>query len=60
MRGGVKKGEGLRRTNSSYKHSHGDVKCSSIANTIVITMCGARWVLDLWRGHFIRYVRVHV
>ena len=40
---------------ASYLNSHGDIKYSlcNIANNIVITMYGVRWVLDLsgWSLH---------
>ena len=47
--GWVKKVKGLRRTNWQLQNSHRDVKYSigNIVNSIVITMYGARQVLEL-------------
>ena len=46
--------KGLRSTDWELQNSHGDVKYSlgNIVNNIVITMYGARWVLDLFGGPF--------
>ena len=43
-----KKCEGI----GSYKNSHRDVKYNigNVVNNIVITMDGARWVLEILRG----------
>ena len=48
----VKKVNELRSTNWQLQNSHRDVKYSTgnMVNNIVITMCGARWVLDLSEG----------
>ena len=27
----------------------------NIVNNILITVCGVRWVLDLWGDHFVSY-----
>ena len=44
--------KGLRSTNWQLQNCHGDVKYSTgnIVNNIVITMCGARWVMKLLQG----------
>ena len=48
----VKKVKELRSTNWQLQNSHRDVKYSigNMVNNIVITMCGARWVLDSSEG----------
>ena len=45
----VKNMEGLRSTIGSDKTVNGDVKQSSgiIVNNIVVTLCGARWALEV-------------
>ena len=60
MWGWVKKGKACRNTNWQLQNSHGDVKYSieNIVNNIVITVCGARGVLDLSGEHFISYIKV--
>ena len=49
--------KGLRSTNRKLQNSHRDVKYSTgnIINDIVITMYGARWVLELSKDHFVKY-----
>ena len=44
-----KKVKGLRRTNWKLQNSHRDVKHSTgnTVNNIVVTMYGARWVLEI-------------
>ena len=56
----VGKVRGLRGTNWQLQNQYGNVKHSmgNIVNSIVITMCGARWLLDLWGHHFVRYINV--
>ena len=46
----VKRVKRLRCTDWQLQNSHGDVEygAGNTANTIVITMCGAGWILDLW------------
>ena len=48
----VEKGKGLRSINWELQNSHRDVKYSigNVVNNIVITMDGARWVLEILRG----------
>ena len=56
----VKKVKGLRSMNCWSQNSHGDVKCgigNVVSNTVTATH-GARWVLDLWRDHFVNYINV--
>ena len=50
----VKKLKGLRSIHWQLQNSHGDVKYSigNIGNNIAITMCDARWALEIWRGTF--------
>ena len=50
--GWVKKGKGLRSTNWWLQNSPRDVKLSTgnVVNNIVITMCGARWALEISGG----------
>ena len=45
--------KGLESTNWKLQNSHGDVKYSTgnTVNNIVITMCGARWMLEISRGN---------
>ena len=42
------------------KNSHTDIKCSigDIVNNIVVTMYGARWVLDISGDPFVSYINV--
>lgn len=53
--------EGL--TNCQLQNSRGDVKyrTENVVDSIVITIYGARWVLDFWwwgGNHFIRYINI--
>ena len=52
LRDWVRKVKGLRSTGWHLQSSHGDVKYSigNIINNIVITMYGARWLLEISRG----------
>ena len=53
-RGLGEKGEGVEK----LQNSHGDTKYS-IENTVnnsMITMCGARWALEISGEHFMKYV----
>ena len=47
----MKKGEGIKKYQLVVT-KHGDIKCriENIGNNIIITVCGARWVLDLLGG----------
>lgn len=48
----VNKEKRLRSTNWKLHNSHWDVKDSigNTANNIVITLYGARWILEIWGG----------
>ena len=48
----VEKGKGLRSINWELQNSHRDVKYSTgnVVNNIVITMSGARWILEISGG----------
>ena len=56
----VKKVKGLKSTNWQLQNSHRDVKYSigNIANNIVITVYGVRWVLELSGVHLVNYIIV--
>ena len=56
----MEKVKGLRSTNRQLQNSHGDVQYSigGIVNNTVITLCGARSVLDLSGDHFISFIKV--
>ena len=58
--GWVKNVKGLRSTNWQSQNSHGDVKYSlgKRVNNIVITLCGARRVLEISGDHFVKHMIV--
>ena len=46
------KGEGIKSTNWLLPNSHRDIKYSlgNVDNNVVMTMCGARWALEISGG----------
>ena len=52
--------QGLRSTDWKLLNSHGDIKYSigNIVNNIAISIYSARWVLEISRGFFIKYMIV--
>ena len=58
--GQVKKSEEIKRYRLVVtKESQGcKVQHRNIVNNIVVTMCGARWVLELLEDHFVNYMVV--
>ena len=52
--------KGLRSTNWQLQSSHGDVNYSvgNIVNNIVVTMYGARWILEISGGTLCKYMIV--
>ena len=56
----VTKLKGWRSTDWQLQNSHADVKCSAgnRVKIVVITMCGARWVLETWGEHIVKYLIV--
>ena len=58
--GWVRNAKGLRSTSSWLQSAHRDVRYTvgNSVNNIVITMCGARWGLELLEGPTVNYVIV--
>ena len=54
VEGWVTRVRGLRRTDWKFRHSHGDVKCSTGELTVIITFCSARRVLGMSGGTLVK------
>ena len=54
------KGEGIKKYRLAVTDGHRDVKYSvgNIVGNTVIPMYGARWVLEILGGHFVKYIIV--